>query len=76
MLTTESNTAIEKLAIFEEKHCARITENKPTKINDSYHTTDIFETLNAKGIPDIAILVFINIANMFPSLYNNIGVDS
>ena len=55
LLTTECNTAIENLTIFAEKH-------------DSYHLTDIFETLNAKGIPDNAILVSFDISNMFPSL--------
>ena len=41
--------AIENLAIFVEKHCAKLTENIPTKINDSYHINDIFEALDAKG---------------------------
>ena len=48
----------------------------PTKINASYHLTDISETLNAKGIPDNAVLVSFDIANMFPSIGNNRGVAS
>ena len=42
-----------------------------TKISDSYHLTDVFETLNAKGIPDNTIL---DIVNMFPTIDNNRGV--
>ena len=68
------NTAIENLAIFVEKHCAKLTENISTKINDSYHLIDIFEALNAKGIPINAILVFFDIVNIFPSIDNNRGV--
>ena len=49
LLTTGCNTAIENLAILVEKHCARLTENIPTKINDPYHLIDNFETLNAKS---------------------------
>ena len=68
LLTTECNMAIENLAIFAAKRCAKLNENIPTKINDSYHLTDIFETLNAKGIPDNAFLVSFDISNMFPNL--------
>ena len=74
LLTTRCNTSIENLAIFVVKHCAKLTENMPTKINDSYHLIDIFETLNASGIPDNAILVSFDIVNMFPSIDNNRGV--
>ena len=74
LLTTGCNMAIENLAIFVEKHCAKLTENIPTKINDSYHLIDIFEALNAKGIPNNAIIVSFDIANMFPSIDNNRGV--
>ena len=74
LLTTGCNTAIENLAIFVEKRCAKLTENIPTKINYSYHVIDIFETLNAKGILDNAILVSFDIVNMFPSIDNNRGV--
>ena len=35
------------------------------------HLIDIFETLNAKGIPDNAILVSFDMVNMFPSIDNN-----
>ena len=34
----------------------------------------MFETLNAKGIPDNAILVSFDIVNMFPSIDNNRGI--
>ena len=70
-MTTGFNTAIENLAIFVEKHCAKSTENMLTKINDSYHWKDISETLNAKAIPDNAILLSFDIVNMFPSIGNN-----
>ena len=39
----------------------------------SYHLTDIFKTLNVKGMPDNAILVSFHVANMFPSSDNNRG---
>ena len=71
LLTTGCNRAIENLAIFVEKYCAKLTENIPTKINDSHHLIDIFETLNAKGIPDNAFLLSFDIDNMFPSIDNN-----
>ena len=34
LLTRGYNTAFENLAIFAEKHCPKLTENIPTKIND------------------------------------------
>ena len=74
LLTTGCYTAIENLAIFVEKYCAKLTENIPTKINDSYYLIDIFEALNAKGIPDNANLVSFDIVNMFPSIDNNRSV--
>ena len=40
-------------------------------VHDSYHLIDVFETLNAKGLPDNALPVSFNIANMFPSINNN-----
>ena len=65
LLTTGCNTAIENLAIFVDIHCAKLNETIPTKINDLCHLTDTFETLNADGIPDNAILVPFDIVNMF-----------
>ena len=35
---------IKNQAIFVEKHCAKLTENIPAKINDSYHPNNILET--------------------------------
>ena len=74
LLTTGYDTAIENLTIFVEKHYTKLNENMPTKINASYHVIDTSETLNAKGIPDNAILVSFDIVNMFPSIGNNRGV--
>ena len=71
LLTTRCNTIIENLVIFVEKHCAKLTENIPTKINDSYHLIDISETMNAKGIPDNAILVCFDIVSMFSGIDSN-----
>ena len=39
--------------------------------NNSYPLTDIFETLSAKGILDHAIIVSLDMVNMFPSTDNN-----
>ena len=33
----------------------------------------MFKDLNAKGVPDNAILLSSNIASMFPSIHNNEG---
>ena len=74
LLTTRCNAAVENLAIFIEKHCGKLTENIPTKVNGSYHLIDIFEAWNAKGIPDHGILVSFDIVNMFPSIANTRGV--
>ena len=74
MVRLLNTTAIKNLVIFVEKHCAKLTENIPTKINDSYYLTDKFETLNAKGILDNTILVSFDIVNMFPSIEYNRGV--
>lgn len=43
---------MENLVILVPKHCAKLTENIPIKINDSCHPIDILEALNAKAIPD------------------------
>ena len=74
LLTTRCNAAVENLTIFIEKHCGKLTENIPTKVNGSYHLIDIFEAWNAKGIPDHGILVSFDIVNMFPSIDNTRGV--
>ena len=50
-----------------EKLSTKLTENIPTKTKDSYHRTDIFETMNGKSIPDNVILLSFDIINMFPS---------
>ena len=47
LLPTGFNAAIENLVISVEKYCAKSVENRKTKMTDSYHLTDIFETLNA-----------------------------
>ena len=47
LLPTGFNAAIENLVISVEKYCAKSIENRKTKMTDSYHLTDIFETLNA-----------------------------
>ena len=46
VLTAGFHTVIENLAIFLEKHCIKLTKNRPTKINDSYHLLDIPEDIN------------------------------
>ena len=74
LLTIECNAAVQNLALFVEKHCANLTENIPTKINYSHHLIDIFETLNAKGTLDNAILACFDIVNMFRSIDNDRGV--
>ena len=74
MVKLLNTKAIENLVIFVEKHCAKLNENIPTKINNSYYVIDIFETLNAKGILDNAILVSFDISNMFHSIEYNRGV--
>ena len=74
MVKLLNTNAIENLVILVEKHCTKLNENIPIKINNSYYLTDIFETLNAKGILDNAILVSFNISNMFHSIEYNRGV--
>ena len=36
--------------MFIEKHCAKLTESMPTKVNNSYRLLDICENLNLKGM--------------------------
>ena len=72
-MTTGCNTVTENLETLVEKHYGKLTETIPTKINDSYHLIDIFETLNAKDIPDNVIFVSFKTVHMFPSI-NNRGV--
>ena len=59
---------------FVEKHCTTLTENIPRKIDDSYYLFDIFEILNATGIPDNAILMPFDTVSTFPSIDNSRGV--
>ena len=61
LLTTGCNTAIEKLAIFVEKHCSPLAEKIPTRSRDSYHLLDIIDELNTEGIPENVKLVTFDI---------------
>ena len=74
LLTTGCNTAIENLSRFLEVHSAPLSAQLPSRIKDTGHLLEIIDELNAKGIPDNAILVSFDVVNMFPNIDNERGL--
>ena len=76
LLTTGCNTAIENLSRFLEVHSAPLSAQLPSRIKDTGHLLEIIDELNAKGIPDNAILVSFDVVNMFPNIDNERGIQT
>ena len=76
LLTSGCNTPIENLAHFIEVVCAPLTENMKSRIKNTAHLLNIIDDLNNKGIPDNTMLISFDIANMFPCIDNNNGIEA
>ena len=76
LLTSECNTAIEKLARYIEVICAPLIENMRSRIMNTSHLLSIVDELNHKGIPENTILVSFDVVNMFPSIDNQTGIEA
>ena len=76
LLTSGCNSATEGLSTFVEKKCAPLTQNMRSRIRDTSHMLDIIDKLNEDGIPENAVLVSLDIENMFPSIDNKRGMDT
>ena len=74
LLTSGCNSATEGLSYFVEKKCAPLVRNMRSRIEDTSHMLDIIDEINGNGIPENAILVSLDIENMFPSIDNTRGI--
>ena len=76
LLTSGCNSATEGLSTYVEKKCAPLAQNMRSRIRDTSHMLDIIDKLNEDGIPENAVLVSLDIENMFPSIDNTRGMET
>ena len=76
LLTSGCNSATEGLSLFVEKKCAPLAKQLKSRIRDTGHLLEIIDELNEKGIPDGAVLLSLDIENMFPSIDNRRGMET
>ena len=76
LLTSGCNSATEGLSSFVEKKCAPLAQNMKSRIKDNNHMLEIIDEINTNGIPEDAILVSLDIENMFPSIDNKRGMQT
>ena len=76
LLTSGCNSATEGLSLFVEKKCAPLAQNLRSRIKDTSHMLDLIDEMNEGGIPESAILVSLDIENMFPSIDNARGLQT
>ena len=76
LLTSGCNTAIENLSRFIEIICSPLTEVMQCRIKDTSHLLDIIDTLNEQPISNHKKLMSLDIANMFPSIDNQRGIQA
>ena len=76
LLTSGCNSATEGISEYVEKKCAPLALNMRSRIRDTSHLLEIVDELNENGIPDNAVLVSLDIENMFPSIDNTRGMQT
>ena len=74
VITSGCNTAIESLSIYIEHVLFDISESMPSRINESNQMFDINDNFNSMLLPENALLVSFDIANMFPNIHNKSAV--
>ena len=76
LLTSGCNSATEGISEYVEIKCAPLAQNLRSRIRDTSHMLDIIDELNKNGIPENAVLVSLDIENMFPSIDNVRGMET
>ena len=76
LLTSDNGSATENLSLYVEGRCGPLANNLKSNIKDTGHMLNIIDDLNTNGIPDGAILVSLDIENMFPSIDNERGLNT
>ena len=65
-----------KLSIFVETVSFDLANDLPSRIRDTGHTLNIVDELNRSNLPCESTLVGFDIVNMFPSVYNDVGLKT
>ena len=52
-----------------------IASELPARIEDTNHILDIIDNLNSLDLPLNSILVSFDVTNMFPNIYNYLGLS-
>ena len=76
LLTSGNGSATENLSLYVEGVCGPLANNLRSNIKDTGHMLEIVDQLNATGIPEGAILVSLDVENMFPSIDNERGLST
>ena len=65
-----------KLSIFVETVSFDLANDLSSRIRDTGHTLNIVDELNRSNLPCESTLVGFNTVNMFPSIYNDVGLKT
>ena len=77
LLTSGCGSATENLSLYAEKQCSGLAQKLKSRIRDTAHMLEIIDDMNEIGpIPDTAILVSLDVENMFPSIDNERGLET
>ena len=76
LLTSGCKSATEGISEYVEKKCAPLAQNMRSRIRDTSHLLEIIDELNENGIPENAVLVSLDIENMYPSIDNERGMET
>ena len=76
VITSGCNTTVENVSIFVENDLFELASELPSRIKDTCHMLEISDDMNNSNISSSAILVSFDVANMFPSIDNNMVIAS
>ena len=76
LLTSGNGSATENLSLYVEKKCSVLAQSLKSRIKDTGHMLSIIDEINNKGLPSEALLVSLDVENMFPSIDNNRGLET
>ena len=74
LLTSGCNSATENLSLFVERKCSSLAKNLKSKIKDTEHMLHIIDEINKTGVSNNAMLISLDIENMFSSIDNTRGM--
>ena len=67
---------MENLSIFVENSLFELASELPSQIKDICHILEIIDEINNSNLSSSAILVRLDVVNIFPSMDNNMGIAS